>query len=147
MYVRNDGLLEGYKLTDKEKAFCHEYLDDFNAAQAAIRAGYSERSAKQIGHENLTKPYLNEYIKELTKDYLKDFEKRKLRLIKELESIAYSEGNIKTDNDGNITGKDVRDKLKGLELLGKTMALFSDKLDITGDVNFSINVKKASDKE
>lgn len=50
------------KLTAKQQRFCDEYLIDLNATQAAIRAGYSEKTAKQIGNENLTKPDLKEYI-------------------------------------------------------------------------------------
>ena len=52
------------KLTDKQIKFCEEYLVDLNATQAAIRAGYSEDSAKQIAYENFTKPYLVDYIAE-----------------------------------------------------------------------------------
>lgn len=43
-------------LSRKQRAFVDEYLHDFNATQAAIRAGYSEKTARSIGHENLTKP-------------------------------------------------------------------------------------------
>jgi len=53
------------KLTAKQKTFCEEYLIDLNATQAAIRAGYSEKTAKQIATENLSKPVLAEYIAEL----------------------------------------------------------------------------------
>ena len=52
------------ELTPKQKRFCDEYLIDLNATQAAIRAGYSEKTAKQIATENLSKPYLQEYIAE-----------------------------------------------------------------------------------
>ena len=44
------------KLTDKQRAFVAEYLKDLNATQAAIRAGYSAKTARKIGNENLTKP-------------------------------------------------------------------------------------------
>ena len=50
------------KLTDKQRKFCNEYLIDLNATQAAIRAGYSEKTANVIGSENLAKPYIREYI-------------------------------------------------------------------------------------
>ncbi len=49
-------------LTDKQKRFCDEYLIDMNATQAAIRAGYSEKTASVIGVENLGKPKLRAYI-------------------------------------------------------------------------------------
>jgi phage terminase small subunit len=51
-------------LTNKQKAFIDEYLVDFNATQAAIRAGYSEKSAYSIGWENLRKPEIIEAIRE-----------------------------------------------------------------------------------
>ena len=50
------------KLTDKQKAFCEEYLIDLNATQAAIRAGYKEKTAAVTGSENLIKPNVQEYI-------------------------------------------------------------------------------------
>lgn len=50
-------------MTEKQKRFCDEYLIDLNATQAAIRAGYSEKTAAVIGIENLRKPNISEYIK------------------------------------------------------------------------------------
>ncbi len=50
-------------LNDKQKKFCIEYVKDFNATQAAIRAGYSEKTAYSIGSENLTKPEIQQFIK------------------------------------------------------------------------------------
>lgn len=55
----------GHILTDKQRRFCLEYLQDMDAKKAAIRAGYSERSAKSIGSENLTKPAVRACIDEL----------------------------------------------------------------------------------
>ena len=50
------------KIKPKQRLFCIEYLKDFNATQAAIRAGYSKETAKEIGHENLTKPHIQNAI-------------------------------------------------------------------------------------
>ena len=50
------------KLTDKQKRFVKEYLVDLNATQAAIRAGYSENTARHIGSENLAKPDIADAI-------------------------------------------------------------------------------------
>lgn len=50
------------QLTDKEQRFVAEYCRDCNATQAAIRAGYSERSAKEIGYENLTKLHIRSAV-------------------------------------------------------------------------------------
>jgi phage terminase small subunit len=50
-------------LTAKQQAFCEAYVSNgFNALQAAISAGYSEKTAKEIGSENLTKPNIAEYV-------------------------------------------------------------------------------------
>lgn len=51
-------------LTPKQQRFVEEYLIDLNATQAAIRAGYSEKTAKSIGQENLTKPDIQKAIEE-----------------------------------------------------------------------------------
>jgi len=49
-------------LTDKQQRFVAEYLVDLNATQAAIRAGYSEKTARQVGSENLSKPDIADAI-------------------------------------------------------------------------------------
>jgi phage terminase small subunit len=50
------------KLTQKERLFVVEYLKDLNASQAAIRAGYSKKTARYIGYENLTKPHIQKAL-------------------------------------------------------------------------------------
>lgn len=54
-------------LTPKQKAFADEFLKCGNATEAAKRAGYSERSARQMGTENLSKPSISSYIQERQK--------------------------------------------------------------------------------
>jgi phage terminase small subunit len=51
------------KLTDKQQQFCLQYIIDLNATQAAIRAGYSKKTAAAIGHENLRKPEIQAFVK------------------------------------------------------------------------------------
>ncbi|WP_063655218.1 terminase small subunit [Candidatus Arsenophonus triatominarum] len=55
-------------LTDKQEAFCREYLIDLNATQAAIRAGYSEKTARRIGSENVTKLDIQKRIQDLMEE-------------------------------------------------------------------------------
>lgn len=55
------------KLTAKQEKFCNEYLIDLNATQAAIRAGYSKKTANEIGNQNLVKLSISERIAELRK--------------------------------------------------------------------------------
>ena len=50
------------KLNARQKSFCEFYVATGNATEAAIKAGYSKRTAKSIGQENHTKPALNNYI-------------------------------------------------------------------------------------
>lgn len=78
------------KLTDKQRRFCEEYVIDWNGTRAAIAAGYSENTAKQIANENLTKPYLQKYISEIQNDLEKLSGMSALRNIKELMKIAFS---------------------------------------------------------
>lgn len=56
------------KLTDKQEMFCREYLIDLNATQAAIRAGYSEKTANRIATENLSKPVIQKRVAELKQE-------------------------------------------------------------------------------
>lgn len=53
-------------MTPKQKKFCEYYLQSGNAADAARKAGYSEKTARSIGNENLTKPDIAQYIAERT---------------------------------------------------------------------------------
>lgn len=55
-------------MTDKQLLFCEEYLKDFNATQAAIRAGYSAKTAYSIANENLKKPEIRNYIELMKMD-------------------------------------------------------------------------------
>lgn len=57
-----DGKVAKNGLTDKQRRFCDEYLCDMNATQAAIRAGYSKRTAYRTGCDNLKKPQIRAYI-------------------------------------------------------------------------------------
>ena len=62
------------KLNAKQKLFCQEYIVDLNATQAAIRAGYSEKTACAIGTENLRKPNIAEFIQQLADERSKRVE-------------------------------------------------------------------------
>jgi phage terminase small subunit len=79
------------KLTEKERLFCHQYIIDWNGARAARVAGYSEESAKQIACENLTKPYLQQYLNFIKNNLEEEAGISKLRNLLELTKIAYSD--------------------------------------------------------
>lgn len=126
------------KLTEKQKRFCDYYIETGNATEAAIRAGYSEKTAKVIGAENLTKPYLKSYIDEK----LKEFESNRIADAKEvmeyLTKIVRNEAKeevvVISENGVERVKKDVsiKDRNKAAELLGKRYRLFTDKIEVEG---------------
>lgn len=79
------------KLTTKEESFCLEFCVDWNATQAAIRAGYSKRTAKSIGCENLTKLDIQSKIEEIRSDLSKASEISALKIIREHAKIAFTD--------------------------------------------------------
>lgn len=78
------------KLTDKQERFCYEYCIDLNATQAAIRAGYSEKTAQMIGYENLRKPQIADRISEMQGNLAKTAGITALRVLNEHEKMAFS---------------------------------------------------------
>jgi phage terminase small subunit len=75
------------KLTSKQKSFCENYLIDLNATQAATRAGYSVKSARFIGCENLIKPNIQTFISDLRKELEIGCGISKTLVLKELNKI------------------------------------------------------------
>ena len=89
-------------LTTKQKIFCQEYLKDFNATNAAKRAGYSEATAYSIGSENLSKPEIQKYLNRLKSDLSKRNNITIDDLIGELKSLAFFDIKDFYDEDGNL---------------------------------------------
>lgn len=77
-------------LTEKQKIFCREYIFDWNGSRAARVAGYSEKTAKEIASENLTKPNIKAYIKDIQNNLEEVSGISKLRVLKEYEKLAFS---------------------------------------------------------
>lgn len=78
-------------LTEKQKNFIREYLIDLNATQAAIRAGYSEKTAHVIGHQNLRKLKIEEEIQKRRKKLIDKTELNQERILDELKNISFSD--------------------------------------------------------
>mgnify|MGYP003664641969 CR=1 FL=1 len=115
-------------LSDKQKMFCKEYIIDLNAKQACIRAGYSEKTAKQIGSENLSKPYLQDEIANLIKERE---ERIQLTADKVLEDIERVRGLAEGSEQYSIS-------LKASELQGKHLAMFTDKQQIDTEIKMPV---------
>lgn len=90
------------KLTDKQRMFCLEYIVDLNATQAAIRAGYSENTAQEIGSQNLSKLIIQNEIQELIKKRSERTEITADMVLKELAKIGFSNIAEFTDNSNGI---------------------------------------------
>ena len=109
-------------LTTKQKIFVDEYLKDYNATQAAIRAGYSEKTATVIGWENLRKPYIAEIIE------------------KHVESIAVGRNErLKLLSEIARDGEKDSDRLSAIEKLGKLAGDYTDKSVVKSDVVYTID--------
>lgn len=132
--------MENVKLTEKQQRFIDCYIELGNATEAARRAGYSERSAKQIGNENLTK--LDCFIKKR----LQEFEDKRIaradEVLKYLTSVMRGEETeevVVVENLGDFMSRattidkevGAKERIKAAELLGKRYSLFTEKVDIT----------------
>lgn len=112
------------KLTPKQKAFAEFYAASGNATDAAIKAGYSEKTAQQIGAENLLKPVIAEYLATLTKN---DAENRIMTAIERQTFLTdVVRGAIK---EGENSAK-LSDRIRACELLGKMQGDFVEKQSI-----------------
>lgn len=78
------------KLTNKQIAFCREYILDWNATQAAIRAGYSKKTAQEIGAQNLSKLIIQSHIQECKNNLEEIAGISRLRVIQEHAKLAFS---------------------------------------------------------
>lgn len=77
------------KLTPKQRRFVNEYLIDLNATQAAIRAGYSKKTAKDIGGENLSKPAIQAEIQKRQVKLQNTLEITQDRVLQEYARLAF----------------------------------------------------------
>ena len=158
-------------MNKKQKAFTIEYVIDYNATQAAIRAGYSERSAYSQAYDLLRKPEIMEAIKKLEDEAAARAAVTKDMVLKELARVAFVDPRKLFDEDGrpkDITNLDKdtaaalasveifeefdyngesrelvgytkkykwADKLRALEMLGKHLGMFTDKVHVDGSLD------------
>lgn len=149
-------------MTKKQERFIEEYLIDLNATQAAIRAGYSPATAKDIGCENLAKPNIRARIDQAMAERSKRTGVNADRVIQELAKIAFvnatevidlKTATVKEDalpedtaaiqsvkvktfgEDGLEREIKMADKLRALEMLGRHLGMFKDKLELSGGLD------------
>lgn len=139
------------KLTAKQQRFCDEYLIDLNATKAAIRAGYSEKSARQMATENMSKPSIKEYIGKRMAEKEAALVADQAEVLKYLTSVLRGqsqsevvvvEGTGEGCSEARAMQKapDEKERLKAAELLGKAHMMFTDKVQQEVDMDLNITV-------
>lgn len=143
-------------LNDKQQRFCDEYLIDLNATQAAIRSGYSEKTAYSQGQRLLkhveVKAYIDARMAEKEKELIADQDE----VLKYLTAVLRGESQseiVVVENIGDFTSEarriqkapDEKERLKAAELLGKRYNLFSDKMKV--DVAMPVVISGGEDLE
>ena len=128
-------------LTEKQKRFANEYLIDLNATQAAIRAGYSKKTAQQIASENLLKPVIKKYIDEQMAKKESQLIAKQDEVLKYLTAVLRGESQsteivVEGRGDGWSEARVVKkepsekDRLRAAEMLAKRYGLLTDKVSL-----------------
>jgi phage terminase small subunit len=143
-------------LNDKQERFCQEYVIDLNATQAAIRAGYSEKTSYSIGQRLLKKAEIIAHIEKLKKEIA---EKNKLSaewVIQKLKEVhkrcMQAEPVMKWDYGKKQmveTGEYVFDSKganRALELMGKHISMFTEKLEVKDTTDYASKLKAARER-
>jgi phage terminase small subunit len=133
-------------LTKKQQAFVREYLVDLNATQAAIRAGYSEKTAYSIGHEILNKPEIALAIQsaveeraertEVSQDFVIENLTEVVERCMQRAPVLIRRGRelvqLVDDEDRDVWRFDAQGAVSALNLLGKHMGMFVNRHELTG---------------
>lgn len=121
-------------MTTKQRLFVEAYLADPNATQAAIKAGYSQKTAASQGERLLRNVEIRAAVEKRVAEAAMSADE----VLQELADIARADWRefleIRRDKDGDVIDATFRltDKLKALELVGKHHKLFTDKTELTG---------------
>ena len=123
--------LNGYmlaKLTIKQRRFIDEYLVDLNATQAAVRAGYSSKRVDAIGYENLRKPDIAAAVREAQKARAESTGRQALDVLKDIQDVTQAAR----------SARDFRAALKGLEMEGRHLGMFTDRVEHSGGLELIV---------
>ena len=128
------------KAPDRQIQFAQEYVVDFNGKQAAIRSGYSEKTAESQASRLLRNVKVRSEIERLLEDPIGKRNETRERILSELEAMAYTDDAIEVRKDKDVEVLDVsrRAKLRAIELLGKMHGLFTDKIDVSGGLSLEV---------
>ncbi len=130
-------------MTDKQKKFADEYLIDCNATQAAVRAGYSKKTAYSVGQRMLknveVKKYIQEQLEKIHNERTADAQEviEYLTSVLRGESLAeviVVEGSGEGCSEARKIKKspDEKERLRAAELLGKRLGMWKEKVEVSG---------------
>lgn len=119
------------KMTPKQQRFVQEYLTDLNATQAAIRSGYSERTASRIGPELLGKTCIQNALEQAKEDLRVATGVTTEYVVRRLQEEAELTG------EGSSHGA----RIKALELLGKHIGMFIERREISGPGGGALQIR------
>lgn len=130
-------------LTAKQEMFVKEYLIDLNATQAAIRAGYSEKTANEQASRLLANVNIQEVVQNSMNDRAYKTELTAEWVLNNLKEVAERcmQAEPVLDREGNETGEwrfEHAGANKSLELIGKHLKLFTDKVEHSGDISINL---------
>lgn len=128
------------KLTAKQERFVNEYMVDLNATQAAIRSGYSPRTANEQGARLLAKASVQESLSKRIKDREARTEITQDKVLEDIEKIKVDAMRQSFDKDGNETMANHAAALKACELMGKHLKMFTDRIEHSGNVGLEVLV-------
>lgn len=131
------------KLTLKQQRFVDEYIISGNATQAAIKAGYSKRSAYSVGQENLRKPVIKAAIDKRNAEIESE---KTADMTEVMEYLTYVMRGEQTESVATAKGiydnvpVSAKDRIKAAELIGKRHGAWTDKKEISGNMNIDIGM-------
>lgn len=124
-------------MNKKQERFVDEYLIDLNATKAAIRAGYSERTAEQIGFQLLKKTSVAAAVAERMKEREKRTEITQDSVLLDIEEIKRDAMRLVEEKDGSTGMANHFAALKAAELQGKHLGMFKDRVEHSGSVTIA----------
>ncbi|QWS03153.1 terminase small subunit [Limosilactobacillus fermentum] len=138
------------RLTLKQQRFVDEYIISGNATQAAIKAGYSKKTAKQMGTENLAKPIIKAELDRRNAEIQSAKTMDMQEVMERLAAMGRGETTEETvTNKGEVIETATRnaDKLKAMELIGKRFGAWTDKKEISGNLDIEIGMGDYDDED
>lgn len=131
------------KLTPKQQTFVDEYIISGNATQAAIKAGYSKKTARFVGAENLTKPNIKVELEKRNAEIKSQKTMDMQEVMERLAAIARGETiEQQVTNKGTVVEVEPKtsDQIRAMELIGKRYGAWTDKKEVTGGLEINVGV-------